>query len=109
MVNESRRERQVYRLLVLAAVAVLWALAVGLTGGFVLSIGGMRLSSRSMRNALILFGIALAGAWALAPPGRRMRTLSESWARVAGAVGAAARNPRPRRLPEIRPDPQTRP
>jgi hypothetical protein len=89
MVNESWRERQVYRLLVLAAVMVLWALVVGLTGGFVLSIGGMRLSSRSMRNALIVFSLAMAAAWAIAPRGRRMRTLSESWARVAGPFDAA--------------------
>src|SRR5262245_33844650 len=89
MVNESWRERQVYRLLVLAAMMVLWALVVGLTGGFVLSIGGVRLSSRSMRNALILFGLAMAAACALAPAGRRMRALSDGWARVAGPVDAA--------------------
>jgi hypothetical protein len=89
MVNESWRERQVYRLLVLAAVAVLWALVVGLTGGFVLSVGGMRLSSRSMRNALILFGLAMAAAWAIAPRGQRLRVLAEAWARVAGPLDAA--------------------
>src|SRR5262245_45823587 len=89
MVNESWRERQVYRLLVVAAVAVLWALVVGLTGGFVLSLGGMRLSSRSMRNALILFGLAMAAAWAIAPRGRRMSALAAAWARVAGPVDTA--------------------
>ncbi len=96
MVNESWRERQVYRLLLLAAVAVLWALVVGFTGGFVLSIGGVRLSSRSMRNALIIFSLAMTAAWAVAPHGRRLRVLSEAWARVAGSVDAAiaARSPR---------------
>lgn len=96
MVNESWRERQVYRLLVLAAVMVLWALVIGLTGGFVLSIGGMRLSSRSMRNALILFSLAMAAAWAIAPGGRRMQALADAWARVAGPLDAAiaALNPR---------------
>jgi hypothetical protein len=91
MVNQSWRERQVYWLLVLAVVMLLWALAVGLTGGFVFSIGGMRLSSRSMRNALMVFSLAMAAAWAIAPRGRRRSALSEAWTRLAGPVDTARR------------------
>ena len=98
MVNQSWRERQVYWLLVLAVVMLLWALAVGLTGGFVLSIGGMRLSSRSMRNALMVFSLAMAAAWAIAPRGRRRSALSEAWTRLAAPVDAAVAAWSPRLL-----------
>jgi hypothetical protein len=87
--NESWRERQPRRLLILAAVMLLWALVVGLTGGFVLSIGGLRLSSRSMRNALIGFTLCVAGAWLSAPPGKRWHTVADTWARLTAPVDAA--------------------
>jgi len=94
-VGESGRERLAYRLLVIASAVLLWTVVVGWTGGFALSVGGMRLSSRSLRNPLILAGIALAAACAAAPRGRRLRVLAAAGARIVGSVdtAVAALNP----------------
>jgi hypothetical protein len=89
LVNDRSRERHVYWLLVVAAAMLLWALMVGITGGFVLAAGGLRLSSRGTRNVMIGFSLAVALAWAIAPSGRRWPALSQAWARLAGPVDAA--------------------
>ena len=62
-------------LLGLAALLALWAAAVALTGGFVLDLGAIRLSSRNALNPFILALLACAAA-AHAPAGRRRATLA---------------------------------
>jgi hypothetical protein len=80
--SRSRRERLSHQLFVLTAALILWALVVGLTGGFVLWLGDVRLSSRGARNPFIFSAVCLAAAWAIAPWGRRWRSLAESCRRL---------------------------
>ena len=54
--------------LLVAWTALLWAAVVLLTGGFVFSVGGIRVSSQSPLNP-ILFGITFGAAWVLAARG----------------------------------------
>jgi hypothetical protein len=87
--NDVWRERQSFRVFLLAAVFLLWAIVVGLTGGFFFSIGPVRVSSRGMRNALIGCSLCIAMAWALAPPGRRRQIFLEVVDRLTSPLAAA--------------------
>jgi hypothetical protein len=57
--------------MVLAVAALLWAYAILLTGGFILDVGFLRVSSRSERNPLIGALLAAVAVWVLTPAGRR--------------------------------------
>ena len=61
-------------LIVLSALALLWAVVVALTGGIVLNVHSIRLSSRSPRNAGLIALLGGLAGWALLPPGERRRT-----------------------------------
>jgi hypothetical protein len=87
--GEVASSRWLHRLLFLAAVFVLLAIVIGLTGGFVLSLGGLRVSVRNLRNPLLLTALCVAAAWAIAPRGQRWHALGVAWSRVATPVETA--------------------
>jgi hypothetical protein len=80
-------------LLAVAMLAGLWAIVLATTGGFALSIGGVRLSSRNVRNPLLLTLLASAAAAALSR--RRgtplMRDLRWWWSMALSAHHACVR------------------
>lgn len=63
----------------ICALAVLWAALVAITGGFVLHLAGLPVTSRNPRNPLLIAIMAAIAAWAL--PGRRRaaREAVERW------------------------------
>jgi hypothetical protein len=75
--------------LLVAAVALLWAALVVVTGGFAFAIGGIRVSSRSPMNPLLLAIAGGAAAWAVSARGRRAATLADDL-RTLGAPALAA-------------------
>jgi hypothetical protein len=80
-------------LLALAILAVFWAVVIALTGGFGIRVAGIHVSSRNIRNPLLLAFIAACGALALSGPASR-RILHEDlrwwWANVTAAPSAVA-------------------
>jgi hypothetical protein len=80
--SRSWRERLSHQLFVLAAVLILWVLVVGLTGGLVLWLGDVRLSSRGVRNPVMFSAVCLVAAWTIAPRGRRWQSLAASCGRL---------------------------
>ena len=62
-------------LLVIAQFAVAWAYVISITGGFVVELGPLRVSSRNANNPLLLALLAIGAAWILAPAGRRGGTM----------------------------------
>ena len=86
-------------LLVLCALAAAWALVISLTGGFVVRVGGTRVSSRTPVNPLLMALIAGLAAAALSPRDwRRSVREDRTWFRL---VGAAALQPLLRRWPRL--------
>ncbi len=87
----SRFERVRRALLMIAAIAAVWSAAISLTGGVILQLGPIRLSSRAPFNPLIiaLLGVTLAAL--LAPPRQRERTLAADGAWLAGLVPGRVR------------------
>jgi hypothetical protein len=77
--------RQVSRLrqafVAVAAVSALWAAILALTGGFVVHVFGLQITSRNLRNPLWLLTISCAAAWALPMPDRRA-VLARGWRRA---------------------------
>ena len=72
----------VYRILgALCALAALWAGVLLLTGGLVVEFGGLRISSRQPRNAVLISLLCAVSVWLLSflPDGRT--TLRGEWAR----------------------------
>jgi hypothetical protein len=69
--------------LAIAVAAVAWSLVVVSTGGFAVRLAGIRISSRSVLNPLLLALIAAVAAWVLSPPTQRGRTLVLDLARFA--------------------------
>ena len=88
--KEIASGRWVHRLLLLAAVFVVAAIVISLTGGFVLSLGPIRLSVRGIRNPLLLGVLCLGGAWVIAPRGQRWRSLVDEWSRIVAPLERAA-------------------
>ncbi len=66
-------------LLSLAALLLLWAATIALSGGLVLDLGASRISSRNTVNPLLLALVAIGAAVALAPSGLRRQTLVADW------------------------------
>ena len=64
--------------LALVGVAAAWASVVSLTGGFVVWLGPLRLSSRNPRNALLAATVCAIAVWVLSSP-RRAGPLSHEW------------------------------
>jgi len=60
----------------LAVAAALWALVVHLTGGVLLRVGGVRLSSRSALNPALAALVSGALTWVLATSGSRSREVA---------------------------------
>ena len=73
-------------LLAVSVAAAAWALAVELTGGFVVRYGALRFSSRNPRNPLVMAILGALASWALSSlPGVRGTLLDEwSWWRRRG-------------------------
>jgi dolichyl-phosphate-mannose-protein mannosyltransferase len=73
-------------LLIAAGLALLWAWTISFTGGFLVEIGRLRISSRNTQNPLLLAIVTCAAAWMLTPRGRRTRTLMAEWSWLAGVL-----------------------
>lgn len=74
--GKSRLASRSQRLLIaIALLAGLWALAIVVLGGFVLELGPLHVSSRTLHNPLLIVVVSLTAAWALMParagPARR--------------------------------------
>lgn len=76
-------------LLQLATLAYAVTLAIALTGGGILTLGALRLSARGTRNPLLVLALAVAAALALAPRGRRWRTLADEWGAITAPLERA--------------------
>jgi hypothetical protein len=64
-------------LLILCPLAAIWAVAVALSGGFVVRVGSFRvLSSRDPWNPAIIAALSGLAAWAFTPPAERRRLLT---------------------------------
>jgi hypothetical protein len=70
--------------LLAAAVSLLWAALVLVTGGFAFTLGGMRISSRSLLNPLLFAIAGGAAAWAVSDRGRSGAVLANDL-RIFGA------------------------
>ncbi|HLG59063.1 MAG TPA: glycosyltransferase family 39 protein [Vicinamibacterales bacterium] len=73
--------------LAITGLAVAWALVITVSGGFVVRLGAMRVSSRSPVNPLLIALAAGALAWMLSPRGRRGRVLASDLRLAATGVG----------------------
>jgi hypothetical protein len=67
----------------------LWAFVIAVTGGFVLEVGRMRISSRNHINPLILAVAAFTAAWLVAPRGHRRQVIGVEFERLVRAVDEA--------------------
>src|SRR5512134_49125 len=77
------------------AVAAVWALLVAVSGGFVIHLGALRISSRRALNPSLVAVAAALLAWALSRPDERRRALERVLpealeGRGPGRVAAAA-------------------
>jgi len=81
-------------LIVVAAIALLWAYVVAITGGFIIHVGLVRFSSRAPRNALLLAIALCVSAWLVDHKAdwRRRWTADAKW------LSAFAMRALPRRL-----------
>jgi len=84
--NEQRARRLRVAFGALALVSILWAAAIVWTGGFVVHVFGVPLTSRNPRNPMLLFAIASLSAWALPMRDRWRRTAEASRRALALAV-----------------------
>lgn len=89
--------------LILAVLAALWAIAVALTGGFVLRLGAFRMASRHLQNPLAVALISGSAAWLLATRDERQRALSAVWTGLLGHRGPhrPLHQPAPRLAPAL--------
>ena len=79
LLSEWRRSALSRACIVLAVGALTWAYAIFLTGGFILDLGFLRISSRAWRNPLIAGIFAAVAAWALVPAGHRRQAWTLAW------------------------------
>ena len=70
--------------LIVATLAAVWAWTIFMTGGFLLQLGTLRVSSRSTRNPVLITLAAVAAGWVLAPPGGRRQAITAEGRRLAG-------------------------
>jgi hypothetical protein len=89
--NSGSRDRGVRAFVILAALSSTWAIAVSLTGGFAVDSSLIRLSSRSPRNPIIIAGLSVVIALALASPSRRRHLLITTMSRARAAAAGALR------------------
>ena len=66
LIDSPERRRWGRRLLVAAGLLLGWAVVIALTGGFLIELGPIRLSSRNASRVLLLALLALVSAWRLA-------------------------------------------
>lgn len=78
-------------LLAAAVLAMLFAVAIACTGGFVIDVGGLLVTSRQPRNPFMLACLLLLAAWALPAP-NRLEALAAPLGRWANGVTAAVRS-----------------
>jgi hypothetical protein len=78
-------------LLAVCVLAAAWTVVVAVSGGFVIRLDWVRLSSRSPRNSALLAAITGVAAWLLASPRERLRLLRSPIV-VAGACSVALRS-----------------
>jgi len=98
-VTTAQRIRIRRVLLVVCAMAGVWAILMSLTGGFVVRIGSMRVSSRTPVNAIVLALVAGLAAVALAVPDWRGAIRADrTWFQLVGAAALASLQRRWRRL-----------
>jgi hypothetical protein len=64
-----------------------WALLLGLTGGFVISLGPFHASSRGTRNPLLLAALAMVLTWVLGPRGHRRAAFAAAWREALQPLG----------------------
>jgi hypothetical protein len=95
--SPARVSRLRHALLFVCALSVAWAAILVLTGGFVIHVFSISVSSRNPRNALIVALLSGGTAWALPMPGGRWRAASETSFRWFAWIGAL-----PTRWPWIR-------
>ena len=81
--HEHFRHRQMQAALAVSVLGGIWTFTVLITGGFVVEIGSIRISSRHALNPFVLTVVAAAAAYALATPFERRRV----WP-ARGRVGA---------------------
>ncbi len=74
----STRARVRRSLLALSALAATWAMTVAVTGGFLLRLGSIRLSSRRWYAAAIVALVTAAAAWLMSTPDERR----QAWLRL---------------------------
>ncbi len=74
----AARARACRWLLALAVLAVAWAVAVAVTGGFVVRLGGVRLSSRRWQAAALVALVSAVAAWVASTPAGR----TAAWRRL---------------------------
>ncbi|MGE3888357.1 MAG: hypothetical protein AB7H81_18125, partial [Vicinamibacterales bacterium] len=67
----AARARACRWLVALAVLAAVWAIAVAVTGGFVLRLGGFRLSSRRWQAAALVALVSAVAAWVTSTPDER--------------------------------------
>lgn len=88
MVDRSRR-RLGRTAIVLAAAALVWALLLMVTGGFVVRVGEVSVSSRAPRNAFLIALLAVLIAWTCAPTERRSATVGSDVRWLSAVVWSA--------------------
>ena len=91
------RERLLRAAVVVAGLAALWAIVVMWTGGGVLSLSGLRISSRGIRNPGALLFVSALAAWLMAPAGQRRHALTKECEWLLGVITQGLH-----RLPSIR-------
>jgi hypothetical protein len=87
LTGDRRGSRPCRILLIAAGLALLWAWTISFTGGFLVEIGWLRISSRNTQNPLLLTIVAFAAAWLLGPRRHRTPTLMAELTWLAGALG----------------------
>jgi hypothetical protein len=79
--NQDRVSRLRRALVAVCMLAATWAAVVILTGGFIVFLYSLQVSSRNPRTPLLLALVSGGAAWALPMPGGRWRALREVWLR----------------------------
>jgi hypothetical protein len=103
-VNTDVKTRLRWALLILCALATIWAVGVALTGGFVVYLNSIRFSSRNPRNAAVIALLSALAAWALTAPDQRRKRLDQLLLRTsAGSVGVRPLSRRWRWLQRVSP------
>lgn len=83
-------------LLVLCVLAAAYAIVVVLTGGFAVSVAGIRLSSRSARNPVMVSLLSAAAVWTLSGSAERSRAWRSDAAVLATGVAGFLASPEQR-------------